>query len=148
VVEEPFPGYWQTVDYGYWDEVQGLPVRRALSTIKLKSQIARPRTMEVVPRGQPYTVYGAAWSGTADVVTVDVTTDGGKTWAKAKFLDPIQPYAWRRWSYDWKTPDQSGRRTLMSRATDAAGVSQPDTFDERYFSYVIDYTLPIEVVVR
>jgi len=36
----------------------------------------------------------------------------------------------------------------MSRATDAAGASQPVTFDERYFSYAIHYTLPIEVVVR
>jgi len=147
VLEEQFQGYWQTTDYGYWDEIDGIPVRRPLSGMKLKSQIARPRILEVVPNGQVYTVYGAAWGGVADIVTVEVTTDGGLTWAPATFLDPIRPHAWRRWSYDWKTPDHPGRRTLMSRATNAAGESQPDKFDERYYSYVVDYTLPIEVVV-
>lgn len=148
VLDEQFQGYWQTVDYGYWDEVDGLPVRRPLSEMKLKSEIARPRTLEVVPRGQLYQVYGAAWSGTLDVVAVDVSTNGGGTWAPATLLDPIRRNAWRRWSYDWTTPTRPGRHTLMSRATDAAGASQPDTFDERYFSYVIHHTLPIEVVVR
>jgi len=38
VIEEPFQGYWQTVDYGYWDESHGFPVRRPLSLMKLKSQ--------------------------------------------------------------------------------------------------------------
>lgn len=143
-----FQGYWQTTDYGYWDEVDGLPVRQPLSDIKLKSAIARPRTLEVVPRGQRYTIYGAAWSGTASVVSVDVTTDGGRTWAAASFLDPIRPNAWRRWCHDWTTPSRPGRFTLMSRAADASGAIQPDSFDERYFSYVVHHTLPIEVVVR
>jgi len=148
VLEEPFPGYWQTTDYGYWDEVDGLPVRRPLSDMKLKSQIARPRPLEVVPKGQPYEMYGAAWSGGADVVSVDVTTDGGRTWAAATFIDPVRPNVWRRWSYDWKGPDRAGRLTLMSRATDSTGETQPDKFDEHYYSYVIHHTLPIEVIVE
>jgi DMSO/TMAO reductase YedYZ molybdopterin-dependent catalytic subunit len=147
VIGERFQGYWQTTDYAYWDEVDGLPVRRPLSEIKLKSAIARPRTLEVVPSGQVYRVHGAAWSGATDVVAVDVTTDGGRTWAAATFIDPIRPHAWRRWRYDW-TPARVGRVTLMSRATDSSGASQPDTFDENYFSYVVHHTLPIEVVVR
>jgi DMSO/TMAO reductase YedYZ molybdopterin-dependent catalytic subunit len=148
VLREPFHGYWQTTDYGYWDELDGISVRRPLSDVKLKSAIARPRTLEVVPRGQRYEVYGAAWSGGADVVAVEVTTDGGRTWAEANFLDPIRPNAWRRWRYEWQTPDDAGGCTLMSRATDASGASQPDRFDERYFNYVVHHTLPIEVVVR
>jgi DMSO/TMAO reductase YedYZ molybdopterin-dependent catalytic subunit len=148
VIEEQFQGYWQTTDYAYWDEVDGIPVRRPLAELKLKSEIARPRTLEVVPKGQLYRIYGAAWCGVADVVTVDLTTDGGRTWAPANFLDPIQPHAWRRWSYDWKTPDQPGRYTLMSRAKNAAGESQSYKPDPRYYSYVIHHTLPIEVIVE
>src|SRR5713101_3146405 len=94
VLEEQFQGYWQTTDYAYWGEVDGIPVRRPLSEIKLKSEIARPRTLEVVPKGQLYRVYGAAWCGVADVVTVELTTDGGLTWATANFLDPIRRHAW------------------------------------------------------
>jgi DMSO/TMAO reductase YedYZ molybdopterin-dependent catalytic subunit len=148
VLDEQFQGYWQTSDYAYWDEVDGIPVRRPLSELKLKSEIARPRTLEVVPKGQLYTVYGAAWCGGANVVKVELTTDGGLTWTTADFLDPIRPHAWRRWSYDWKTPDHPGRCTLMSRAKDATGASQPDKFDTRYHSYVINHTLPIEVVIE
>jgi DMSO/TMAO reductase YedYZ molybdopterin-dependent catalytic subunit len=148
VLEEQFQGYWQTTDYGYWDEVGGIPVRRPLSQMRVKSEIARPRTLEVLPKGRPYTVYGAAWCGTGDVVSVELTTDGGQSWANAKFLDPVRPYGWRRWSYDWETPDRPGRFTLKSRAKNAAGESQPDGFDERYFSYGVNYTLPIEVVVQ
>ena len=42
-VREPFRGYWQTSDYGYWDELDGKPVRRTLGEMKLKSEIVRPR---------------------------------------------------------------------------------------------------------
>ena len=45
-VKEPFQGYWQTSDYGYWDDSEGIPVRRPLAEMKLKSQIARPRVYE------------------------------------------------------------------------------------------------------
>ncbi len=148
VVEEPFLGYWQTTEYAYWKEIDGVPVRRALSELKLKSAIARPRTFESVPRGQLYAVYGAAWSGTTDVVTVEVTTDGGETWGTADFLDPIRPHAWRRWKYTWKTPDQPGRYILRSRAKDATGALQPAERDSNYQSYAIHHTVPVEVTVQ
>src|ERR1700704_3174406 len=37
---EPFRGYWQTSDYAYWDHLDGMPIRRALAEIELKSEIA------------------------------------------------------------------------------------------------------------
>ena len=39
-----------------------------------------------------------------------------------------------------------GALTLF-RATDAAGVIQPDTHDQNYGTYVINHVLPIEVFV-
>src|SRR6202171_1387123 len=43
---QPFQGYWQTSDYGYWDDSAGIPIRRPLAEMKLKSQIAHPRVYE------------------------------------------------------------------------------------------------------
>ena len=88
-VREPFRGYWQTSDYGYWDALDGKPVRRALGAMKLKSEIFRPRVYETLVPNQVYAVSGAAWAGETEVTGVAVSTDGGQTWAEAAFLDPL-----------------------------------------------------------
>jgi DMSO/TMAO reductase YedYZ molybdopterin-dependent catalytic subunit len=82
-VREPFQGYWQTSDYGYWDFLDGKPVRRALAEMKLKSAIARPRVYETLRPNQTYTVFGAAWAGETEVTEIAVSTDRGQTWAEA-----------------------------------------------------------------
>ena len=146
-VREPFQGYWQTSDYGYWDSLDGRPVRRALAEMKLKSAIARPRVYETLLPNQTYTVFGAAWAGETDATEIAVSTDGGQTWAEAHFLDPVRRYAWRRWRFDWLTPREPGQYTLLARAKDASGTVQPDEHDWNYGSYVITHLLPIEVLV-
>jgi DMSO/TMAO reductase YedYZ molybdopterin-dependent catalytic subunit len=147
-VREPFRGYWQTSDYAYWDHLDGLPVRRALGEIQLKSQITRPRVYETLPPNQPYTIFGAAWAGETDATGISVSTDGGQSWSDAAFLDPARRHAWRRWAYDWVTPREPGRYTLVSRAAAADGRVQPDRHDPNHGSYVINHPLPIEVFVE
>jgi hypothetical protein len=92
-VREPFHGYWQTSDYGYWASIDGKPVRRALREMKLKSEIARPCVYETLVPNRIYTVFGAAWAGETDVTEIAVSTDGGQTWAEAEFLDPVRRHA-------------------------------------------------------
>jgi DMSO/TMAO reductase YedYZ molybdopterin-dependent catalytic subunit len=146
-VREPFHGYWQTIDYAYWASMNGKPVRRALGEMQVKSEIARPRNYETLPANRIYTIYGAAWTGETDVAHVTVSTDSGRSWIDAEFLDPMQRHAWRRWKFDWLTPKESGRYTLLARAKDAMGAVQPGEHDEHYGVYVINHTLPIEVFV-
>ena len=146
-VREPFRGYWQTSDYGYWDYLDGKPVRRALGEMKLKSEIVRPRVYETLAPNRVYTLSGAAWAGETEVTGIAVSTDGGQTWAEAEFLDPGQRHAWRRWKFDWLTPKQPGQYTLLARAKDANGSVQPDQHDPNYGTYVISHPLPIEVFV-
>jgi DMSO/TMAO reductase YedYZ molybdopterin-dependent catalytic subunit len=147
-VREPFQGYWQTSDYGYWDRVEGMPVRRALGQMPIKSEIFRPRVYETVAANQAYEVFGAAWTGESEVTEVALSTDDGRTWNEVKFLDPVQRYAWRRWTYEWVTPQLPGKYTLFARAKDARGHVQPDRHDPNLGSYVINHPLPIEVFVR
>jgi DMSO/TMAO reductase YedYZ molybdopterin-dependent catalytic subunit len=147
-VTEPFQGYFQTSDYGYWADQDGNPVRRPLGQMPLKSAIARPRTREPIAAGATYKVFGAAWGGDALISQVDVSTDDGETWSAAQFVDEAQPFLWRRWEFDWKVPLASGVYILKSRATDRNRNVQPEKHDERFGSYVIHHLLPIEVVVR
>src|SRR5207253_3918130 len=147
-VREPFHGYWQTSDYAYWASMDGKPVRRPLGEMKLKSEIARPRVYETVAPNRVYTVSGAAWAGETDVTEIAVSTDGGRTWAEAEFLDPVRRHAWRRWKFDWLTPKEPGQYTLLARAKDADGLIQPDRHDQNYGVYVINHPLPIEIFVE
>jgi DMSO/TMAO reductase YedYZ molybdopterin-dependent catalytic subunit len=146
-VREPFQGYWQTSDYGYWDYFDGRPVRRPLGEMKLKSEIVRPCVCETLAPDQVYTVCGAAWAGETEVAGVAVSTDGGRNWAEAEFLDPARRHAWRRWQFDWRTPREPGRYTLLARARGADGSTQPDGHDPNHGTYVIYHPLPIEVFV-
>src|SRR3954470_14077027 len=146
-VREPFHGYWQTTDYAYWALMDGKPVRRPLGEMQLKSQIARPRVCETLAPNRIYTISGAAWAGETDVTEIAVSTDGGRTWADAEFIDPVRRYAWRRWKLDWLTPNEPGQYTLIARAKGADGSVQPDKHDQNYGSYVINHPLPIEVFV-
>jgi DMSO/TMAO reductase YedYZ molybdopterin-dependent catalytic subunit len=146
-VREPLRGYWQTSDYGYWDGVDGVPVRRPLGEMHVKSEIARPGVYETIPPNVLYTISGAAWSGESEVTEVAVSTDGGKTWSTAEFIDPARRHAWRRWKLEWLTPQTPGPRTLLARARDTNGCVQPDRHDPNYGSYLINHPLPIEVLV-
>lgn len=93
-----------------------------LTALDVKSIIAGPAEGAKL-RPSMNAIHGAAWAGEADIVKVEVSTDGGTTWIEAK-LDPQQAkYTWRLWSYAWK-PKQRGEYTLMSRATDSQGRTQ------------------------
>jgi DMSO/TMAO reductase YedYZ molybdopterin-dependent catalytic subunit len=144
---QPFQGYWQTSDYGYWDVSTGNPVRRPLAEMRLKAQIARPRVYERLESDRPYTIFGAAWAGTTDVAEIWISFDAGESWVQGEFIDPINRNAWRRWKYDWITPTRPGRYTLMARAKGVDQSHQPDVHDANFGTYVIDHPLPIEILV-
>jgi DMSO/TMAO reductase YedYZ molybdopterin-dependent catalytic subunit len=78
-----------------------------------------------LPRGLPITVRGMAFSGIDRVTRVDVSTDGGRTWAAATLGEELGRYAFRPWSFRF-TPTQPGRMVLCARATDGKGGTQSD----------------------
>jgi hypothetical protein len=69
-------------------------------------------------------VVGRAWSGAAELAGVDVSTDGGETWAPA-VLDgaALGRWAWRGWRFAWDA--EPGAHEVCCRARDAAGNEQP-----------------------
>jgi DMSO/TMAO reductase YedYZ molybdopterin-dependent catalytic subunit len=147
-MDRPFRGYFKTADYTYWDQRNSLPVElRAVKEVEVKAQIARPVMREVVHANEDYRVYGAAWAGEADIVRVDLSTDGGATWNETRLLGETQRYAWRFWDYRWHTPARPGRCALLARATDSRGRVQPMQRDPHRGSYVISHAVPIEVEV-
>lgn len=148
VTNEPFHGYYQSIDYSYWEERSGMPTLVSLGEMRVKAQIARPEMNEVIPAASDYRMHGAAWSGEAEVTMVEVSVDGGRNWSAATLLgEPVQN-AWRLWEYTWRTPRETGTYQLMARATDSKGQTQPPSRMAQYGTYMINHYLPIEVQVR
>lgn len=148
VSSEPYHGYYQTIDYSYWERGSTTPRLLPITEMRVKAQIARPAFAEVVRAGQAYRVHGAAWTTEAEITKVEVSTDGGGTWNDARLLGDSLRNAWRLWDYDWAVPATPGKVVLMARATDSKGRTQPADHHDDCGSYLIHHWLPIEVVIR
>lgn len=124
---EPFEGYQNAVAYRVRRDADdpGVPVTR----IEPRALVRPPGFPDFMSRRRvlrqgPCTLDGRAWSGHAPVVAVEVTTDGGQSWAPAE-LDPADAgdFAWRRWRHEWvATP--AGTCSAHGRPTRPGGPSR------------------------
>lgn len=145
---QPFNGYYQTIDYAYWERGPSAPTLVPITEMQVKAQIARPGFADAVRAGETYPVQGAAWTAEAEITKVEISTDGGETWHNTQLLgEPIRN-AWRLWEYDWQVPTKPGKAALMARATDSEGRNQPTERDQDRHSYMVNHLLAIEVDVR
>jgi sulfite oxidase len=99
---------------------------KPVTSLQVKSVIASPLDNTVVKVGVPLTIRGVAWSGDAGPVTaIDVSTDTGRTWKPASLVRSQETqFGWRQWEFAW-TPERDSYYTIMARARDAAGNTQP-----------------------
>ena len=102
---------------------------------------------ETVPANSNVRVHGAAWTSDGEITKVELSTDGGSTWNETNLLGESKPNAWRLWEFNWKTPSVPGRQTLVARATDSLGQTQPVQRDPDRGTYMITHLLPILVQV-
>lgn len=123
------PGYYMQTAYRYpVRPVQpGEPfdpqVFRPIETMVVKSLITSLRDGDVVTGCT--LVRGVAWTGEGRIVSVEVSTDEGRSWSRAGLVGDEVPYAWRMWEYDWR-PAHPGPHVLLCRATDDRGHTQPE----------------------
>ena len=148
VTDKPFNGYYQTLDYAYWERRADNAELVALSEMQIKAEIVEPGEGDAVPVNSTVRVHGAAWTGGGEITKVELSSDGGSTWNETKLLGESQPNAWRLWEFNWKTPARSGKATLIARATDSKGRTQPTERDPDRGTYMINHLLPIEVEVK
>ncbi len=120
---EPSDNHFMARGYRYAypgeDPANAAPVE----TMRVKSLITWPLEGARIRPGA-VSVLGFAWAGPAGLERVEVSDDGGASWAPARFTGPAEPLAWRRWQAE-VTLARRGSVTLMARATDGAGESQP-----------------------
>ncbi|MGO4571602.1 molybdopterin-dependent oxidoreductase [Microvirga sp. 2TAF3] len=98
-------------------------VNAPITEMVVNSVITTPAEGDTVPMGRPLTVKGMAWDGGYGITLVEVSTDDGQTWMRAKLGPDAGRYSFRPWSAELKT-DRKGQMTVMARATNAIGQTQ------------------------
>jgi sulfane dehydrogenase subunit SoxC len=91
--------------------------------VGVKSVILRPSPGLVMRGPGFYEISGIAWSGAGSIKRVQVSADGGRTWADAALNAPVLPKALTRFRIPWRWEGQPV--TLMSRAIDDRRNVQP-----------------------
>ncbi|MDQ6624519.1 MAG: molybdopterin-dependent oxidoreductase [Verrucomicrobiota bacterium] len=90
--------------------------------VPTRSRIDQPENEAQLSAGGT-TIKGVAFGGDRGISRVEVSTDGGATWADAKIDYPGTKLTWVLWSYQWQPPG-AGDHVLTVRATDGDGKVQ------------------------
>jgi sulfane dehydrogenase subunit SoxC len=91
--------------------------------MEVKSVVTSPSGMQKMQGAGLYQISGLAWSGFGRIRRVDVSADGGKTWAQAALEGPALPKALTRFRMPWRWDGSPS--VLQSRAVDETGAVQP-----------------------
>lgn len=113
VSNEDYEGYWQQRE---WTDT---------AIIKTSSRIDVPGDRGVVAAGTNQ-IGGVAFAGDRGIRAVEVSTDGGETWAEAPIVENPSPagLSWVIWRTEWVA--KPGTYDLVVRATDGMGQVQTD----------------------
>jgi len=95
-----------------------------------------------VPAGRPAKLRGRSWSAAGPIAHVDVSTDGGQSWRRARRVGSGS--AWQRWELPWRPT--AGEHQLLARATDVRGNTQPDVATYNTLGYLFDAVVKHPVV--
>ena len=95
--------------------------------MEAKSMITHPSPDLKLKEPGLYQLSGLAWSGYGTITKVEVSADGGKSWAEAALEQPVRRLSLVRFNMPWRW--DGGTALLQSRATDDTGYVQPTRAD-------------------
>ena len=90
-------------------------------------------------------IHGYAHSPHAMIAMVEWSDDTGTSWREATLTGQQGRYSWARFEFPWDAA--SGDNVIMTRATDAAGNTQPDRVPFNEKGYLFNQPLPHPIVV-
>jgi sulfane dehydrogenase subunit SoxC len=107
----------------YTDLMPDGSARQFTFVMEAKSVITTPSGGQTIAGPGFQEIAGIAWSGRGRITRVDVSTDGGETWAEAALQEPVRSKAVTRFRLPWTWDGTPAR--LQSRAVDETGYVQP-----------------------
>jgi DMSO/TMAO reductase YedYZ molybdopterin-dependent catalytic subunit len=131
VLPKQFEGFWMKSAYRIPDDPcacvpPGSAPKKTIpiNILDTRSFIVEPSDGSALKVNKPVNLMGIAFSGGYGIRDVIVSTDNGRTWNETKLGKDLGKYAWIQWMYPWR-PKKPGKYTLMVRATNSIGQSQP-----------------------
>ena len=109
-----------------------------ITTQVINSALALPWPAEL-PAGS-HRIHGYAHSPDGPITRVEWSSDHGASWRDAELTASHHRYSWAKFSFSWTA--SPGEHTLMTRATDAAGVTQPNSVPFNVKGYLFNEPLP------
>jgi sulfane dehydrogenase subunit SoxC len=88
-----------------------------------KSVITHPSPGLAMKEPGLYEISGIAWSGYGKIAKVEISADGGRSWAQAALQEPVLSKAVTRFRLPWRW--NGSPAVLQSRAVDDTGYVQP-----------------------
>lgn len=107
----------------YTDVLLGGKALQFTFPMGVKSVITSPSTGLALGEPGVYEITGLAWSGAGRITRVEVSADGGRSWAEAALSGPALAKALTRFRMAWRW--DGGPAVLKSRAVDETGAVQP-----------------------
>ncbi|HEU4460309.1 MAG TPA: sulfite dehydrogenase [Methylibium sp.] len=92
--------------------------------MEVKSLITSPSHGQRLKERGFHEIRGYAWSGRGKVRRVEVSADGGRSWAEAALQEPVLAKCMTRFRAAWRWDGSPA--VLKSRAIDATGAVQPE----------------------
>lgn len=132
-VTQPYRGFWMNPAYripkGKFPVVdrfvsQETESNTPITEMVVNSLITAPAPEGRFKAGEAIDISGVAWDGGYGISGVEVSEDGGHSWRDAALGADLGRYAWRRWSHRLG-PAAAGRYTILVRAFNRAGATQP-----------------------
>ncbi|AEM57756.1 sulfite oxidase [Haloarcula hispanica N601] len=138
------PGHWGEVNVKWLSEIEildeeadGYWEKRGWQGTGPVNPVAKLHHESTLSDGRRR-IGGHAYAGLHGVQRVEVSTDGGETWADATLSDQLPAAdgngpaedAWRQWEYTYDLP--SGGHTVVVRMVDQRGEVQPEEETDSY----------------
>ena len=155
VVSQPEKNFWMSTAYRLPRGLFKTPTfssqlyaaNEPITAMVVNSLVTSLKSSQQVALGRPLEVRGLAWDGGSGIAKVEVSLDGGESWAAAKLGKDLGRYSFREFAFSAPTKER-GARVVMARATSVSGESQADKliFNPAGYHHNVPQRIYVEIV--
>ncbi len=131
-VSKPWSGFWMNPAYripvgkfpvvAHFDSQENATTT-PITEMVVNSLITSPANGTRIKPGAGLTVGGVAWDAGYGISSVEISTDGGKSWSQAALGPDLGRFAFRTFTYTFSLQGR-GKHTVMARASNKVGQTQ------------------------